>query len=323
MKCPQCQTLNKGASQGSRCKKCSYHFVFSPKTDHMTDGRFQGLLQKVSRQGRLYFTEAQLYSLLTPDGLLTSAIGIIALSLFVAFLCGLMLELALWLWFPPLLLGVGYGLWRARQRARQPLQQLQSKAHNYLKRWQQQHGPLAQLISQPRLLQPPPQWQEADVYAYGVERILIVERMLLVDWLVQNQFHMQAHALIISEQGYPDYLLPLAHKLLNQRPDLPVFLLHDAQAARSPAVPMRRRVEKYFPLGTHPVTDLGLDAATLQQLPKLRALVQAAPQTVIPVDMLPYAQLSAGLLTALVSGVALASALANAPAEAGTESDFG
>lgn len=326
MKCPQCQTLNKGAVRGTVCKKCGYRFVFSPKSDQMTDGRFQGLLQKVSQQGRLFFTETQLYSLLTPEGWLGSVIGLIALGLFASIVLGIVLELAWWLWFPPLLLGLGYGMVRARQRAQQPLQSVQYRARKFLNLWQQQHGPLPQLLSQPTLLQPPPQWQEADVYAYGVERILIVERMLLVDWLVKNQFHSQAHALVLSEQGYPDYLVPLAHKLLAQRPDLPVFLLHDAQPVGGRTTPMRQRVEKYFPLAQHPVTDMGLNLADAQHLPGLRNLARTPSQTALPVDLIPYTQLTTGLVAALASGATLASAIAatnSDGATGGAETDFG
>ncbi len=324
MKCPQCKTLNRRASSGTKCTKCGYRFAFSPKSDQMTDRKFLTLLHKVSHHNKLFYTEAQLYPALRPAPLIGSIMGIIVLAAMLAF--GLSFFLDLILWLPLVLIGAATAIYRARHQSlhASPLPQLRKKLQHHLKAWQQSNGPLKNLITQPSLLDPPPQWQEADIYAYGAERLLIVERMLLVDWLVKNNFHSQARVLILTEQGYPDYLLPLARKLLAQRPDLPVFLLHDAPPAGTPSMEQRVRQKKLFPLAQHPIIDLGLGEAEIQQSALLRTLRNQDRKTALPVDLLPYAQLSLGLTAALASGVALAAVMPPTSSSGdGSDADFG
>ena len=61
-----------------------------------------------------------------------------------------------------------------------------------------------------------------------MERILVVARDLLVDLMINNNRHTDQRILVLAESGYPDYLVPRARQLLEERCDLPVFLLHDA-----------------------------------------------------------------------------------------------
>jgi len=97
----------------------------------------------------------------------------------------------------------------------------------YIDQWIQRR-PLAYLLTVPRLHEPPPQWHENDIYDYGVERILVVQRDELVDLLVMNQIHVQQKTLIFAESGYPVYISGRVAGLLTERLDLPIFVLHDA-----------------------------------------------------------------------------------------------
>jgi len=70
------------------------------------------------------------------------------------------------------------------------------------------------------LHQPPPDFTEPDIYDYGVESILVVDRDILVDVFVKNGFHAQQHVLVISINRYPAYLLAEARKALDANPRL-------------------------------------------------------------------------------------------------------
>ena len=56
-----------------------------------------------------------------------------------------------------------------------------------------------QILTTHRLKKAPPEWKEPDIYDYGFERILVVQRDLLVDLFVKNNFH--------SEEAYFDYFI--------------------------------------------------------------------------------------------------------------------
>jgi hypothetical protein len=55
-----------------------------------------------------------------------------------------------------------------------------------VKKWEEKKGALAGMLVKPSLHQPPPEFQESDIYDYGVERIIIVERPILVDLLPKS-----------------------------------------------------------------------------------------------------------------------------------------
>lgn len=100
----------------------------------------------------------------------------------------------------------------------------------YVRKWQGAGNEIPKLIESESLSNPPSDCKEGDIYDYGVERILIVERDILVDWLVLNDFHAQERTLVLSVSGYPDYLVPIARELIEQNANLPVCLLHDSTA---------------------------------------------------------------------------------------------
>ncbi|MEM0969259.1 MAG: hypothetical protein AAGJ31_07925, partial [Verrucomicrobiota bacterium] len=156
---------------------------------------------------------------------------------------------------------------------------------------------------------PPPEWQEPDIYDYGFERLVICEDPLTVDWLVKNGLHTSENALVICEDGYPEYLLPRAQQALNEASTLPVFLFHGSDTSGT-EMETRLRQGGSFPLARHPVTDLGIDRATVHQL-RLPRELRPENITITPhglpyvplMALLPYAFLhQAPLVHASVSG---------------------
>ena len=175
----------------------------------------------------------------------------------------------------------------------------------FLERWQKLgiKGSLDRMIEHPSLHHPPPEWPETDIYDYGVERILIVERDILVDVFVRNGLHAQERMLVLSESGYPDYLIPLAQRCLRDNPEVPVYLLHDA-ARHGPTMSRRIQVADFLPLEGHPVLDLGLFPNDVKRMPNLKALQLHKREFAVPVDVLLYATLGAGIAQAMAQNLA-------------------
>ena len=169
--------------------------------------------------------------------------------------------------------------------------------------------PEEKLITEPRLQTPPPEWQEPDIYDYGAERVLIVEHDLMVDLLVLNGFHAQEKALVLSKNGYPEYLVPRIQEALRASPDLPVFYLHDA--APFEASPVESLTRSLPWLEGRQVIDLGLTMDDAKSLPALKALPAGEWQGVIPAAAVLFVVLSPLLTSALEGNMSLAHVLAD------------
>jgi hypothetical protein len=291
----------------------------------MSDGKFLAIVRKVSMDDTAYFTENQLYAqfcrsqrqryrlLLGVGVLLTAgAVGLLLLHMD-------LLPLSVMLGIVALIC-----LWVAAYRAFTAPPDMQA-FQTVLDKWRQAGHSLDKLLTQPGLHTPPPAWDEADIYDYGVERILIVERDILVDLFVRNGLHVQERMLVLSESGYPDYLIPVAQRCLRDNPEVPVYLLHDAVTG---GATMRRRLQvaALLPLEGHPVLDLGLFPEDVKRMPNLRALQPHKRDFAVPVDMLLYATLGAGVAQAMVQNLAFGELLRPSgwvTSGWGVEGDFG
>ena len=155
----------------------------------------------------------------------------------------------------------------------------------------------------PTLRQPPPDWPETDIYDYGVQRVLFVEREILVDLFVKNGWHAENNALVISVDGYPSYLKARVQDLLAENPEMPVYLMHDAT---SDVGVLSERIRADFRLGDREVQDLGLKPEDAERFQGLR---RASGQEHVPLDLVPYGALAAATGAAVLTGVLLADAL--------------
>ncbi len=303
MKCPKCR-YNQRARCGMKCDRCGYEFVFNPKdpaTRGLTDGKFEACIRAASQNGTTYFTRNQLYAVFcrrmrgSPAG---AAIGaVVALAAAAVFA-------AMELWpfgFMAGILGVGL-LFSAMESAMRKYTPQQFD--RLLDTWLSSGRTIDRLIEKPSLHDPPPEWSEPDIYDYGVERLLIVERDILVDLFVKNGVHAEQRMLVLSESGYPEYLLPVARRLLEEQPDLVVFLLHDATEH---GVMMQERVlaSGLLPLSQHPIVDLGLFPSDFRKLKRTNQFDPDNKKRALPVDamMLPFMTL--GLAAAMAEGTTL------------------
>lgn len=289
MNCPECGVQQKKKAE-SHCR-CGYKFIFYPETaSGMTDTKFLALLRKADGSCRFYFTFPQLYTAWCRQdaeekrSLLRKRLaGISAVLLALSVLCS-----ALFGWlgglFPLILLLVPWILLRQYHRQAPPALGTMKKL---VKQWRAGNGGGDEmLLLRPSLHEPPSDFPEKDLFDYGVERIIFVERPLLVDLLVRNGFHADLKALIFSQDGYPKYLVPQVQHILKENKSLPIYLLHDAGEA---GMAMSRKMN----LAGRTVIDLGLRPEQLKKMPLLKELQLHKKRYKAPLDILPWPVLAA------------------------------
>jgi hypothetical protein len=260
-----------------------------------SDAGWLALVARASADGAHYFTENQLYG--------QYARGHVVVTRFISRrgklgLLMIVLGLGMWMWALKadwgltLVLGIAITLGGVAQVGTGVVTRREPAAREPVTRWLEKwlnDSSLPKLIRRPELsnagleLSPP-----------RVECLLIVERDILVDLLLKNDAHLHLSALIISESGYPERLVPEARRLLDERSDLRVVALHDATRR---GVEMRSRLQAgaSLPLGNREIIDAGLFAADVGQIEELAAAFPASAFTQVPLDALSLTTLLAGL----------------------------
>jgi hypothetical protein len=293
MKCPECGAVRKKnlKEDGELRCGCGYQFIFQPgHAQGMTDAKFFNLFRRAGAGGRFYFTFPQIYTAwcqqdaeermsllrkrLAGIGILMLALCIGCFLLFggIGALPCLILLIVPWL------------LVRRHHRQLPPDLGVLKKL---VRQWQAGHGGGDEmLLIRPILHEPPPDFPEKDLFAYGVEQILLVERPLLVDLLVRNGFHADQNTLVVSRDGYPAYLVPRVQKILKENSSLPVYLLHDAGEAGMTTARKNK-------LAGRTVIDLGIRPEHLKKMQFLKELQLERKGYKMPVDILPYPVLAA------------------------------
>ena len=316
MKCPKCSANHK-RSQGMRCG-CGYQFVFDPKQDKMTDGRFTAALNKVSANDTYYFTQNQLDAVIR--GARAKSLwrpGIICLVSLVGGLAMIALggpEPLLWGLF--VIFSIALLVWLVRQLLKPDHLDVASLVES----WRRTNGPIEKLVSEPKLSRPPPEWQEPDIYDYGVERILFVERDILVDLLVKNGFHAEQRALVLSEHGYPSYIESRARTILKESPDTKVFLMHDSTPT---GVGMKGRIIAKYGLEQNPPVDLGVFPDDWKKLKAAGPLGLRHDGYEAPVDMIPFSRLGTMTAAAFIAGVSFMELPDPGPSSSESSGGFG
>ena len=321
MKCPKCQYRQKRGKDGMVCKSCSYKFFFDPQKDKLTsstslhDSRFKAIINHASANGTYHFTPDQLFSSARHFGR-ESKVGciIVAVVLLAAAVIGFAADIIVLLLFS-LLIGFVISVTGIIHFFRGP-QPKRKSWDRFVKYWEDEVEPIPQLIKSPALGNPPPDWKESDIYDYGVSGIILCDREETVDWLVLNQFHSQTNTLILTAAGYPEYLRGVAENILENKPDLPVHLLHDPGTSAKSLITQNTLPVPDF-------TDLGLDEATMAGLTVLRKRFGKKQLGSLPLDVIPYRTFSAALTHCLANGVLLGSILGANAMDSDTDISFG
>jgi len=344
MKCPQCGHNHLRGKRGMTCSKCKRTFILDPKrwvvggTLGVTDGRFLGVIKRASGNDTRYFTANEFYTharmklktgwfglipalimLLIGGGMIVFAAGsVIASNDDSGISGGRLFMIILGGFFSFAGVGVLFST----------LQKLPREKWDKIVATWKAREPIPRLLEEPRLHQPPPDWKEPDIYAYGAERLIICQHDLLVDWLVLNEFHLNERSLVLSESGYPEYLLGPVQELLRAQPDMPIFLLHDGTPL---GTAMNERILKNpkFEVGSHPIVDLGLYADDVRKL-RLPSFLRRQDQ--LAVDCIPFVSLTTMAALGLADQIALSTAAQSLYTsnvefwfeyEIGKDSDFG
>ena len=289
MQCPECGTRQKNDIT-PQCR-CGYQFIFQQKTAHgMTDAKFRDLLRRAGDDGLFHFTFPQLYTAWCRQNaeekysLLQKKLAAAGGLLFILFTGSLFFFGRLGGFLSLISLVIPWLI--IRQHRRQAPPDLGS-LKKILKKWQTGDGGGDEmLLLRPGLHKPPVDFPEKDLFDYGVEKIIIVERSILVDLLVKNGFHADQNALIFSRDGYPDYIVQQARNILKQNSSLPIYFLHDAGEAGMAMAHKKK-------LAGRTVIALGIAPEHLEKMSFLDALQLHRKGYKAPLDILPYPVLAA------------------------------
>lgn len=292
MKCPNCSNTHRRRQQGMRCG-CGYMFVFDPQKDTMRDGRMLKLINKVSANNTRYFTFNLLYGTLLRQSKLN--IGCFAVLLIISsLLIGIPFFITSWdkMDDGTVSVYIGIGLLCLTILAflgkifSKPMKQ--SDFNQAFNRWQQYSTLKSdKFIDKPSLHNPPPTWNENDIYHYGVEKVIILDNDLSVDLWVKNNEHVNQKALILSSDGYPGYLVPQLKTILAQQPNIDIFSLHGLKTTLHREA-MRFQKATNINLENYHFIDLGFSKKQVQQSRSLKRAYKTLNYD-IPLDMLPYA----------------------------------
>lgn len=303
MKCPTC-SRNHRVKSGMKCR-CGYRFCFNPRspgTVKMTDGKFLAAIALASRNGTSYFTANQLYAAYNrkfkplSSSPILSGVAVIVLGAVIS-LTGIGAVFGV----PVMVIGACQILWALIFR-REPISSCRH-FQTLIDKWLKSGKEIPNMITAPKLHQPPPQWSEGDIYDYGVEKILIVERDILVDLLVLNNQHTEQRMLVVSESGYPQYLAAKVNELLRARPDLRVYLLHDATPS---GLSMHARLTApggWLELNGREVIDLGFTPTDFTTLRRTKDFDSHRKDRELPVDAILLTPLIANLGYCFVHGI--------------------
>ncbi|HEX7451851.1 MAG TPA: hypothetical protein VF294_06180 [Polyangiaceae bacterium] len=281
--------------------------------DGITDPEWLELVREASGDGQRFFTENQLYLAYARNKVQISRYiarrGVLGLVMIVV-------GLGTWVyalkvdWGITLVVGiaitlggvacVGTGVVTRRDpAAREPVSR-------WLGKWQAERQ-IDKLVAGPALAR-----AGAEYLPARVDAVVIVQRDALVDLLLMNDAQHELSALIVAESGYPEALAAAARRLLGERSDLRVIVLHDATSA---GVGMRARLHKSsaFPLEAREALDIGLFPADVTWLAELAPAIPSEHTSQVPVDSLSFDALLRGLRGVMAGALSLHAGIDGAP----------
>ncbi|MCP4214136.1 MAG: hypothetical protein GY765_05745 [bacterium] len=284
VECPECSKKYK-YRDGPACD-CGYAFVFNPKKDRVTDTFFLSMLKEVSVCDTRYFTVNQLYSWFfrerttVPRSMgwksLIIAVALTVPAIFIHW--GFSITALIFS-----ILGAAIVHKSYKPPTRGDLEDLLSK-------WRASGKRINKLIETRSLHHLPPEWKEKDIYGYGAERVLVVQREIVVDWLVKNNFHILQLTIVVAANGYPDYLAPHLQKALNDNPEMPIYTLHDAGPE---GIVLDNKLDnRRFSYGGHPTHEICITEDDVSRFEDISAVLKKENTYFVPVDYISYLSLA-------------------------------
>ena len=157
--------------------------------------------------------------------------------------------------------------------------------------------PITNLVSEPSLHEAPNlPYTENDLHQYGSDHIIVVNEDRYVDLFVRNNYIKDWCAVVISQNGYPSYLVDKVQDILNRKPKPTISYLHDADVSMSS---MQEKVRQFLTLPPdHRSEDLGLSTQDIPKSAPYQQLLKREPAFLL--DLIPPARLD--LSTGLILG---------------------
>ena len=294
MTCIHCGTDSKLRERtGQRCPRCKHPFAFEPTTDphKVTDGQFKNAIDRVSGQGKVQFTRRQLWYEFNrrwmKPGFWRSPFGMLPFAGASAGLLtglGIVHEAVLLLAAMGGVAGVGAGALlsglanrRAPRPPRPPRIPFDVFQKQYLRRWREAHGEVAELLPVREMAAPAlPREVRADVAAFSFDRAVVTDTWETAQMLVANRFHFEHNCAVLSRDGYPEGIADTVKEMLRRNPRLTVFALHDASPGGC-LLPLTLRNAEWFPDPAIRIVDLGLRPGTARRM-RVPALAGAPTQ---------------------------------------------
>ncbi|HAS45101.1 MAG TPA: hypothetical protein DCS93_31755 [Microscillaceae bacterium] len=271
------------------CDECGYRFILSPKLYKVGDRRMQKIIEGMDDKHftihQLYAHYVNKYTKRSKRSRSTSLpiLGVVYLAslLFSAGNTEAMIIATVLFGIISVLVFLGG----------KPLATFQ-EVKDALSKWNQAKKIPTLIQGKPSFHRSTSQYQETDLFNYGVEAIIVVDRNIYVDLLVKNKFHTQYKALIVSAKLYPQYLEKQLRNLISETSGLPILFLHDAN---SKGVQTKEIFIKSvgLSLDNHHCIDLGLFPEHFQKLTPLKNLRNQIPEREWRLDCLQIKHIEA------------------------------
>ncbi len=326
MRCPNCNK-KQAVAAGSNCLNCGHTIVFDPKKDTLSDQEFKELTTTIRGAGEVYFTKNQLYSYYLEaykaSCFSTLVFFLLALGSFLFLINAFFIQEKLPVQstylnsaaiacFSLSMTGL-FGLPKKKPKI--------SKVafDGLIERWMH-HYPIPNLLIAPSLQQPPPgNFSEPDLYDYGVEGIIIVDRDIYVDLFVLNDYLSDWKSVIIAQSGYPNYLIDNVQKIIDNNPTIKVYYLHDATTGTNY---MKEKVRQFLRMpASLEELDMGVNVDDSRKMDIFKRRGQE--EGGIRLDFIPPARLAQTMGLALVGGLLLSEVLNTYENRSNSSGSFG
>ncbi|MGB3653886.1 MAG: hypothetical protein WBA41_22100 [Rivularia sp. (in: cyanobacteria)] len=147
---------------------------------------------------------------------------------------------------------------------------------NWVNRWQQINGAIANLLPLPRQ-QITPANINPDITAYSFDRVIVCDRAEIAQLLIANNFHFENNCAVLSITGYPENIFSTVMEMLRRNPDLKVYALHNASPRGLTLINHLRTSPNWFLNTDVTIYDLGL--LPRQFIKKSKAFIQATEES--------------------------------------------
>lgn len=128
---------------------------------------------------------------------------------------------------------------------------------NWVNRWQQINGTIANMLPSARQENAPANINP-DITAYSFDRVIVCDRADIAQLLIANNFHFENNCAVLSITGYPENIFSTVMGMLRRNPDLKVYALHDASPRGVSLVNHLRTSRNWFSNTNVAIYDLGL-----------------------------------------------------------------